>query len=115
MMLSRPASRPSRASAVGQEEQPWLVNSSTTATGAAVALVGNDASAVSVGLWAGAPSARPARPAVSAISARTRMGRTDPLLFLSKRLVVHADLRPVQDPGHRRRSLSGFPPSSASH
>ena len=33
MTSSRSASLPSSASALGQEEQPWLVNSSTTAFG----------------------------------------------------------------------------------
>src|SRR5689334_4924848 len=112
MMLSRAASLPSRASAVGHEEQPWLVNSSTTETGAAVVLVGTEASAVSIGLCAGAPSTRPVSPAVSAISARSRMGSTDPLLFLSNRLVLQAG---PPDQGHRRRRLSGFLTSSASH
>src|SRR5258708_39612072 len=70
--------RANRASALGQEEQPWLVKSSTTALGDWVVLVDMAASAVcDAGSWAGAMSVRPARPAESAMSARTRMDWTD--------------------------------------
>src|SRR5215467_2347278 len=82
MTSSRSAKRPSTASALGQEEQPWLVNSSTTAFEASVTF-GGAASAVSgVATWAGATPDRPAKPAMSAMSAMSRMSWTNPCLFL---------------------------------
>ena len=65
--------------------------------------------------WAGAVSARPARPAESAMSARKRMSRTDPC---SCRALVEASAAPLTTPAgpaHRRRHYPDFSASSASH
>src|SRR5215467_15003382 len=89
MTSSRSARRPSTASALGQEEQPWLVNSSTTAFVASVTLPGGAASAVSgVATWAGATPDRPAKPAMSAMSAMSRMSWTNPC-SLSQQVMPH--------------------------
>src|SRR5215831_18543437 len=88
MTSSRSAKRPSTASALGQEEQPWLVNSSTTAFEASVTF-GGAASAVSgVATWAGATPDRPAKPAMSAMSAMSRMSWTDPC-SLPQQVIVY--------------------------